>query len=41
MESIGYDEKQSDFFREKGYTILRFWNNQVFEELEAVLELIQ
>lgn len=40
MESIIYDEKRSDFLKAQGLTILRFWNNEVFDELEAVLEVI-
>jgi len=34
------DKKRSNFLEEKGFVILRFWNNQVFGEIEAVLNEI-
>jgi very-short-patch-repair endonuclease len=40
LEASGYDEKRSEFLRGQGYRVLRFWNNQVFEELDGVLEVI-
>ncbi len=33
-----YDEKRDNFLQEKGYRILRFWNNEVFEHCFGVLE---
>ena len=35
-----YDEKRDAFLREKGYRVLRFWNNEVFENCFGVLESI-
>ena len=35
-----YDEKRDAFLREKGYRVLRFWNNEVFENCFGVLERI-
>ena len=35
-----YDQKRDAFLREQGYTILRFWNNEVFENCFGVLESI-
>ena len=35
-----YDEKRSLFLQSKGYTVLRFWNNEAFKETEAVLNEI-
>lgn len=35
-----YDQKRDAFLREKGYKILRFWNNEVFENCFGVLENI-
>ena len=32
-----YDQKRDAFLREQGYTILRFWNNEVFENCFGVL----
>ena len=34
------DAKRSRYFRTKGYRILRFWNNEVLKQPEAVLEAI-
>jgi very-short-patch-repair endonuclease len=35
-----YDERRSTFLREKGYRVLRFWNNVVFQETRSVLAAI-
>ena len=34
------DVKRSDYLKEKGYRILRFWNNEVLQERESVLSVI-
>ena len=34
------DACRSDYLRNKGYRLLRFWNNQVLKETEAVLDVI-
>jgi len=34
------DEKRSAWLEEQGVKVLRFWNTQVYDELESVLELI-
>jgi len=39
-ENDHYDEKRSKFLELKGYRVLRFWNNDVFTETEAVLDEI-
>ncbi len=39
-EQHTYDQKRDAFLRAKGYTILRFWNNEVFENCFGVLENI-
>ena len=39
-EQHTYDQKRDAFLREKGYNILRFWNNEVFENCFGVLENI-
>ena len=39
-EQHTYDQKRDAFLREQGYTILRFWNNQIFEHCFVVLETI-
>ncbi len=39
-QQIIYDKKRSDYLESKGFVILRFWNNQVLGEMEAVLDEI-
>ena len=39
-EQHAYDQKRDAFLREQGYTILRFWNNEIFEHCFEVLESI-
>jgi very-short-patch-repair endonuclease len=34
------DASRSSYLRKKGYKILRFWNNQVLNESEAILDMI-
>ncbi len=36
-----HDETRTIFLRQQGYEVLRFWNNEVFENLEGVLETIR
>ena len=38
--NAGHDDKRSEFLRKKGYRVLRFWNNDVLKERNAVLEEI-
>lgn len=35
-----YDEQRDAWLRSQGYTVLRFWNHDVMQQLEAVLEQI-
>ena len=35
-----YDRRRDAFLERKGFTVLRFWNNQVLLETEAVLRAI-
>ena len=39
-EKIDYDTTRTKFLTAKGFKVLRFWNNEVFGETEAVLEKI-
>jgi nicotinate-nucleotide--dimethylbenzimidazole phosphoribosyltransferase len=39
-EQQAYDQARAAFLENKGITVLRFWNNQVLAETEAVLEAI-
>ncbi|WP_281174971.1 endonuclease domain-containing protein [Sphingomonas changbaiensis] len=36
-----YDAARTSFLEREGYRVLRFWNNDVDENLEGVLRLIQ
>ncbi len=40
-ENVDYDERRTKFLENAGYKVLRFWNNQVLQELESVLEAIR
>lgn len=35
------DERRSAFLARRGYRLLRFWNNEVIEDIEAVLQQIE
>ncbi len=39
-EQIEYDERRKAFLNAQGYRVLRFWNNEVLQQTEAVLEKI-
>ncbi|MDD2320944.1 MAG: DUF559 domain-containing protein [Geobacteraceae bacterium] len=36
-----YDEQRDACLRRNGFTVLRFWNNEVFENIDGVLEAIR
>ena len=39
-ESRQYDEKRTRFLQEQGIRVLRFWNNEVLQQTENVLEAL-
>jgi very-short-patch-repair endonuclease len=39
-DHIDYDEQRTRWLETLGYTVLRFWNNQVLHEIDAVLQTI-
>lgn len=39
-EAIGYDQKRDAWLEAQGFRVLRFWNNEVLGETEAVLERV-
>lgn len=39
-EQADYDERRSAWLNEQGFKVLRFWNNEVMENPEGVLETI-
>ena len=36
-----YDARRTAWLESQGYRVLRFWNNEVLENIEGVLEVIQ
>jgi len=40
-EQVEYDQRRDVWLRNQGYTVLRFWNNEVLQQLEGVLEQIR
>jgi len=40
-ESVEYDQMRDSWLRSEGYTVLRFWNNELLNEMEGVLERIR
>ena len=36
-----YDERRTKWLNEQGFTVLRFWDNEVLQETESVLERIR
>jgi very-short-patch-repair endonuclease len=38
--TAGYDQSRTRFLEARGYRVLRFWNNEVTENLDGVLERI-
>ena len=39
-ENIGKDNIRTEFLKSKGYKVLRFWNNEINENLDGVYEVI-
>jgi len=37
----GYDKTRTQFLQLEGYTVLRFWNNEVMKNMEGVLLVIK
>ena len=40
-ENIPYDQKRDAWLCKQGHTVLRFWNNELFNQTESVLEKIR
>ena len=40
-EDAAYDERRSAFLESLGYRVLRFWNNEVVENISGVLESVR
>jgi very-short-patch-repair endonuclease len=39
-ENVAYDKSRSEFLQTKGYKVLRIWNDEVFTNINGVLEAI-
>ncbi|MDH5767328.1 MAG: endonuclease domain-containing protein [Gammaproteobacteria bacterium] len=39
-EQVNYDQKRSEYLKSKGFTVIRFWNNEVLQNLEGVLDTL-
>ena len=40
QENTGYDQDRTLWLEQQGFRILRFWNNEVMSNLDAVLDVI-
>ena len=40
LESSEYDEARTAYLSSRGYSVIRFWNNQVFAEIDGVKEAL-
>lgn len=40
LEQAEYDEERTRYLETRGYKVLRFWNNDVMNQLESVLQTI-
>lgn len=39
-EAVEYDAARTRYLEAQGYKVLRFWNNDIFENLDGVLSII-
>ncbi len=39
-QQVNYDSERTGFLASQGFRVLRFWNNQVLEDVEAVKAVI-
>ena len=40
QQRIEYDGRRTRWLRSRAYTVLRFWNNEVLEDIDAVIDSI-
>ena len=40
LEQAGYDSERTAFLQSKGYRVLRFWNNDVMNNIDSVVSVI-
>ncbi len=39
-DQLAYDRARDEYFRERGFHVLRFWNDDVMRRMDAVLDAI-
>ena len=39
-DAIAYDNARTSYLKKQGFTVLRFWNHQVFREIDSVLDTV-
>ena len=40
MDNVDYDLQRDKWLKKQNFKVLRFWNNQVLNEIDSVLEVI-
>lgn len=40
LDAVDYDDRRTAFLEQEGWTVLRFWNGDIFANLDGVLEVI-
>jgi very-short-patch-repair endonuclease len=40
LKQAEYDEERTKYFEDHSYRVLRFWNNDVLNDMESVLQVI-
>jgi len=40
MDNVDYDLQRDEWLKSQNFKVLRFWNNQVLNEIDSVLEVI-
>lgn len=40
LEQEGYDEERTKYLESQGYRVIRFWNNQVVNDIDGVIKEI-
>ena len=40
LEQEEYDEEITKYLESKGYRVLRFWNDQVMNDIEGVIKVV-
>lgn len=40
LEQEEYDKERTDYLESQGYKVIRFWNNDVMNDIEGVIKVI-